>query len=100
MIEEDYSNCLKDIPDEEFNEEQAEACYGKDMIKVNLDIRYETMKILSRGDSTVREIMIDSCYIDAGEDEIKSNACDLLEKDVIDLIWSQLPFHELIKVNK
>lgn len=58
------------------------------------------MKILSRGDSTIRLIMIDSCYLDAGVDEIKSNACDLVERDTLDLLWNSLPFQELLKLNK
>lgn len=72
---------------------------GKDFVKVQLDIKYEIMKIMSRGDQTVREIMIQFCYVDAGEDEIKSNACDLVERDVIDALWRGLPFHRILNVN-
>lgn len=54
---------------------------------------------MSRGDSTVRQIMIDHCYIDAGEDEIKSNACDLVERDILLALWKGIPFHQLLKVN-
>lgn len=42
-----------------------------------MDIHYETMKILSRGDSTIREIILNTCYVEAGEDDIKGQACDL-----------------------
>ena len=64
-----------------------------------LDIKYELMKIMSRGDATLRQIMIDHCYLDAGEDEVKSNACDVIERDIIPALWKGLPFHEIIAVN-
>ena len=48
------------------------------------------MKLLSRGDAKVRDVMIDLCYVPAGEDDIKSLACDILEKDALDLLWSSL----------
>lgn len=43
--------------------------------------------------------MIEYCYLDAGEDEIKSNACDLVERDIIDALWRGLPFHKLLTIN-
>lgn len=58
------------------------------------------MKLLSRGDAKIRDIMIDLCYVPAGEDEVKSLACDLLEKDALDLLWSSLKFTEIIIANK
>lgn len=73
---------------------------GKDFIKVLNDIRYESMKLLSRGDAKIRDLMIDLCYVPAGEDEIKSNACDLLEKDLLDLLWSSLKLVEMVIANK
>lgn len=30
------------------------------------------MKLLSRGDAKIRDVMIDLCYVPAGEDEVKS----------------------------
>ena len=58
------------------------------------------MKILSKGDTTVRQIMVDSCYMDAGIDEIKSNACDVLQRDILDLLWNSLPFQDLVVLNR
>lgn len=43
--------------------------------------------------------MYESCYLDAADNEVKSGACDVLEKDTIDLLWNSLPFHELIRFN-
>lgn len=58
------------------------------------------MKLLSRGDAKIRDIMIDLCYVPAGEDEIKSQACDLLEKDALDLLWASLKVVEIVIANK
>lgn len=43
--------------------------------------------------------MIYFCYVEAGEDEVKSNACDLVERDVLEALWKGLPFHRILKVN-
>lgn len=91
-IEDVYTQCIEDIDDANYTEDEIESCLGKNFLKVVLDIHYETMKILSRGDSTVKEIMFYSCYVDANSNEIKAAACDLLEKDILDLLWNSLPF--------
>lgn len=31
--------------------------------------------------------MIDNCYKDAGTDNVKTNACDVLERDVLEFWW-------------
>ena len=43
--------------------------------------------------------MIYFCYVEAGEDEVKSNACDLVERDILGALWKGLPFHRLLGVN-
>lgn len=98
-IEQDYAQCIRDIADDQYTEDQIENCVGRNFLKVMLDIKYVNMKVMSRGDSTVREIMIDHCYIDAGEDEIKSNSCDLVERDILLALWKGLPFHKIMSVN-
>ena len=32
--------------------------------------------------------MLDDCYLDAGEDNKKSEYCDVLERDTLTLLWS------------
>lgn len=44
--------------------------------------------------------MLDDCYLDAGEDNQKSEYCDILERDTLKLLWNQLPFHDLVELNK
>ena len=43
--------------------------------------------------------MIENCYVDAGSDEIKSQACDMIESDILQALWSGLPFHRILSVN-
>ena len=62
-------------------------------------MKYETMKIMSRGDQAIRFIMIDHCYIEAGEDEVQSHACDLVERDLLECVWKGLPFHKILAMN-
>lgn len=38
-------------------------------------------------DSEIKNIFLSICYTEAGENFEKSTACDLLEKDVLDLLW-------------
>lgn len=57
------------------------------------------MKIQSRGDQTIRQIMIDKCYVNAGEDEVKTYACDEVERDTLEALWRGLPFDKLLLVN-
>ena len=99
-IEQLYSDCIKDIPDDEYTQEMVESCVGKDFLKVELDIKYELYKIMARGDQTIKNFMLDDCYLDAGEDNKKSEYCDVLERDTLTLLWSQLPFHDLVDLNK
>lgn len=98
-IEEEYKNCIHEIPDNEYTEDAIEDCVGRDFVKVQLDIKYEIMKIMSKGDQTIREIMIEYCYVEAGEDEILSNGCDLVERDTLEALWKGLPFHKLLAIN-
>ena len=43
--------------------------------------------------------MIDHCYMLAGMDEVKSHACDEVERDTLDALWRGLPFDKLLAVN-
>lgn len=100
VYEEEYTKCLKDIPDEDYTEDKIDECVGKNFIKVVLDIKYETLKIMARADTKVRRYFIDKCYISAGVQEDFSVGCDLMEKDSLDLMWNGMDFVELLEINK
>ena len=47
-------------------------------------------------EAKIKNEMINKCYMEAGTDDSKSNACDLLEKDILDLLWINFNFAETI----
>ncbi len=100
IYEDEYSDCIKDIPDEEYSEAKIEECAGKDLLKVKIDIKYEIMRIISKADSKVRDFFLNLCYIPAADDDVFSKGCDVFESDTLDLIWGGLNFVELIELNK
>ena len=83
-----------------FTEEEIEECVGKDFRKVILDIKYETLKILSRGDARTKEFYLEYCYKPAGTNEQFATACDVMEKDVLDLLWNAMDFVQICRLNE
>lgn len=100
VYEEEYSKCIKDVPDEEYTQEKVDECVGRNFIKVVLDIKYVTLKVMARLDTKVRKTFIRDCYEHAGVVEEFSEGCDVMERDVIDMLWNGLEFVELVEINK
>ena len=98
--EDAYKACLENISDSDFSMETIEKCVGVDYQFVYDDIDYEKRKILARADSTIRTDMISICYNEAGADLVMDNACDLLQKDALDLMWSELNFEILVEYHR
>ena len=100
FYENEYSICLKEIPESEYTEQSIDDCMGQNFIKVNLDLKYIILKVMSKADEKVRKIFIDECYSPAGAIEEYSSSCDLMERDILDLLWNGLDFLNLIDLNK
>ena len=100
VFEDEYKECIQNIHDQVFTEEEIEECVGKDFRKVILDIKYETLKILSRGDARTKEFYLEYCYKPAGTNEQFATACDTMEKDVLDLLWNAMDFVEICRLNE
>lgn len=100
LYEDEYIACIDAIHDEDYSEETIQGCLGKDFIKLQLDIKYETMKVISRAEDKLRHFFIYHCYAEAGEDEIQALACDLLQKDMLDALWNCMDFIELADMNR
>lgn len=98
--EDAYKACLENISDSDFSMDTVEKCVGVDYQFVYDDIDYEKRKIIARADSTLRTDMISICYNEAGADLIMDNACDLVQKDALDLMWSELNFEILIEYHR
>ena len=99
-FEEEYKECINNIHDQVFTEEEIEECVGKDFRKVILDIKYETLKIISRGDARLKEYFLEFCYKPAGTNEQFATACDIMEKDVLDMLWNAMDFVEIVRLNE
>jgi len=98
--EDAYSACINSLTDVDFSDDSVDACVGINYNYVYDDIDYEKSKILARGDSVIRDFMIQNCYTVAGVDLVLSNACDLVEKDVISLLWNELNYAALLDYHR
>lgn len=99
-IEHYYLECIEEIDDHNYTEEEIEGCVGTDFLKLLLDIKYETYKIIAKADYRFRSFFVDFCYLPAGENEAWSKGCDLLEKDMLDMMWGCLDFIHLAEINR
>ena len=52
--------------------------------------------VLSESELKIKNNILNNCYIPAGLDEVWANACDVIEKDILDLLWAKINFYELI----
>lgn len=100
VYEDEYSACIREIPDSGYTEEALDECLGKNFIKVTLDLKYIILKVMAKADTKVRQTFIEHCYNDAGVNEQFSTACDLLERDILDMLWNGLDFLGLVDLNK
>ena len=100
VYEAEYMDCLKSIPDEKYSQGRIDECLGPNYIKLMLDIKYETMRVISKADSRVKHFFLENCYKPAGRNEEYAKACDLFENDVLDLMWNGFDFVKLIELNR
>lgn len=98
--EDEYMECLREIEDPDFSEDQVDGCIGRNFIKVIIDIKYVTMKTMSQADSKIRSLFIKDCYNNAFENEEFLVGCDVMERDVLNMMWTGLSFVEILHVNE
>lgn len=99
-FEDDYISCLNDIKDDEYNQNHVDECVGKEFMKVVMDVRYESMKVMSKSETKLKDFFIKHCYSLAGVDPIYTNACDILERDVLDFMWNGINFVKIVEINR
>lgn len=100
FFEGEYRTCIEKIEDKDYTQERIEECLGHNFIKLVLDIKYETLKIISKADEKVRAIFMDDCYVPAGVKQEFTTGCDLMEKDTLDVMWRGMDFLKLINENR
>ena len=98
-MEEAYKDCIDELSDANFTEDSVDACVGKDMIYVLNDIDYERRQILARSDAKIRAYMKAYCY-SASSSVAEATSCDLLERDVLTLLWEELNFSVLVSYHR
>lgn len=94
-IEKAYIECLEKLSDLNFSQENIHNCLGPNNNYVLNDIEYEKFKLIGRTEQTFKKVMLEECYVPAGEDVVMSNGCDILSQDVKDLMWLELNFYEI-----
>lgn len=100
VYEKEYKECLDQIKMENYNQEKINECVGENFIKMALDVKYVTMKMMSRNEQDLRLFFVTGCYAKAANNENFSMACDYLERDVLDLMWNGLDITGILKLNK
>ena len=55
---------------------------------------------MNRAQSKMRDIIVHSCYLHAGEDPVMSDACDLFEADSNKLLWNNLDYTDMLQYNE
>jgi hypothetical protein len=98
--EDAYSACINHLSNNDFSDETVENCVGINYNYVYDDVDYEKSKLLARADSAIRDFMIQNCYTVAGVDLVLANACDLIENDVINLLWNELNYAALLDYHR
>lgn len=98
--QEAYIDCLERLSDLDFSQANIEKCVGKDSRFVSDDADYFKLRILARVDSIIQTQMVEGCFKVAGTDLVFSGACDLLQKDVLNLVWAELNYHALVDYHR
>jgi hypothetical protein len=93
-------DCLKKIPKEAWVLRELVTCVGRNFNRIRNDIKYEKRKLLARAESRVRRVMAEQCYSEAGLDLQQSRACDLMERDMLELLWDEMNYPALLKYHR
>lgn len=98
-MEEAYKECLDNLSNANFTEQSVSSCVGNDMIYVLNDIDYERRQILGRSDAKIRAYMAKYCY-GMATDVHGATSCDLMERDILTLLWEELNFGILVSYHR
>lgn len=98
-IEDRFRDCIKRIPWLDYTSDAVEECVGLEYSSVASEIDFERRKLISRGESQIRDVMLELCYKNSTS-EVNLLGCDLMEKDALKLLWMDLNFHSTLQVNR
>ena len=99
-LETRFKRCLADIVGGDYSEAAVERCLGKDLSKVLNSVKYEKYKLLSMVEEKINRELFQHCYHRARNNTLFAYGCDLLSKDIIDLLWREFNYFDIVANNK
>ena len=95
-----YLKCIEDIDEQDYNERSVQRCVGKNLNFIDNDFRYIKMKIISKVDMMVNHDLNENCYKPAKLDKKKAKGCDIIKKDIMDLLWNEYNYPMIIEAHR
>lgn len=88
-------NCIDNIEPDNFNESLVNSCLGVNYAKINNYFQYSKKQILSDINDRIELTITAKCYEQAGINTLLAYGCDILIKDVLDLLWAGYNFFDI-----
>lgn len=95
-----YTDCINEIPDENFDSELITECIGKQSIYILNDFDHLIKSVYSYFEIAIKEFIQLKCFKEAGTDFDYQKACTVFQTDVLDFLWNDLRIDDSIDVNK
>lgn len=99
-LENRFVDCIHRVQGADYSEQAIEKCFGKNLRKVTGSIEYAKRKILSVIDSKVTAEVFSHCYHKAGTNTLIAYGCDVLSRDIMDMLWNEYNFFDIVMENK
>lgn len=92
VLRQAYQACIDNVSDRLFSDLEIDNCLGKDLSYIKNDADYLKKKLYASVEIKVKEVFINDCYEFAGTEQLALASCDLLERDVLDLLWGGMDY--------
>lgn len=100
LMESYFKNCIDMMQDIDYTQEGIRNCVGINLQRPINNTNYEKKKQIGMTETKLKKIMFFECYEPAGLNEDWAQGCDVLEKDLLDFLWAELNFYEIIEFNQ
>lgn len=95
-----YSNCINQISDSGFSEENINNCIGENLQYFYLDCSFEMLKIKSRIASRIKKIIKNNCTSLANNNKSDKVVCEDLSANALEMMWNDFNFHRYLLENQ
>jgi hypothetical protein len=99
-MQKDYEKCLDDLEDIDYTQQGIKNCIGVGYSIVVNRANFEKKKLIGKYDLEVREFLFKECYQAAGQNEDWASGCDSLQKDIMDFLWYEMNFNDIINFHR